>query len=167
MSSYSQRTSIEIDWVAQVGDGILMLAAFGTLRATLSLSAAIGFRLIDLSYFPGSWTLAMEMNRSSDPRQALSALVVMLPVFLASYWLLCRRLNDNEDLAHGKMHVIVLGLFCLDTLFGAGLSIPGFVYAIIAGETPEPALVKLAIALAAYGFLLGFFGVQLRKAIHD
>lgn len=167
MSSYTQRTSLETDWAGQVGDGILMLAAFATLRATVTLSAGIGFRLVDLGYFQGSWTLAMEMNRASDPRGALSALVVMLPLFLVSYWMLCRRLNDNWELAHGRLHVIVLGLFCLDTLFGAALSVPGFVFAIVAGETPEVQVAKLLIALGAYGFLLGFFGTQLQKAIRQ
>jgi hypothetical protein len=68
LSSLRYRESIETNWAAHVGDGILMLAAFGSLRATLSLNTSIGFRMIDLAYFPGSRTLALEMNRGSDPR---------------------------------------------------------------------------------------------------
>jgi hypothetical protein len=166
-SSLRYRESIEANWADHVGDGILMLAAFGSLRATLSLTASIGFRIIDLAYFPGSRALALEMNRGSDPTFGLSVLVVAVPLFLTTYWLLCRRLDDNWSLAHSRLHVIILGLFCLDTLFAAARSIPFFVYAILTGQSPEPHIAKLVVAIAAYGFLLGHFALQLRKAVYE
>jgi hypothetical protein len=165
LSSLQHHESIETNWAAHVGDGILMLAAFSSLRETLSLTASIGFRMIDLAYFPGSRTLALEMNRGSDPRFGLSVLVVAAPLFLATYGLLCRHLNGDWSLEHSRLHVIILGLFCLDTLFAAARSIPFFVYAILMGQSPEPHIAKLVVAVAAHGFLLGYFALQLRKAV--
>jgi hypothetical protein len=90
-----------------------------------------------------------------------------VPLFLATYLLLCRRLDENWSLVHSRPHVIILGLFCLDTLFAAARSIPFFVYAILTGQSPEPHIAKLIVAVAAYGFLLAYFALQLRKAVYE
>ena len=89
------------------------------------------------------------------------------PLFLATYWLLCRRLNGDWSLAHSRLHVIILGLFCLDTLFAAARSIPFFVYAILMDQSAEAQIAKLIVAVAAHGFLLGYFALQLRKAAYE
>jgi hypothetical protein len=151
-----REASEENDLAEQIGAGILMLVAFVALRMTLWHAADVIFRLIDLAFAPEPLMIAERLNRASDPRRSVSVLLVALPVFIVAFRMFSKRLDRHPSLLHGKLLVVALALFVLDTTIVALTTIPAFLFNLISDAAALPNLFKIVAFSTVYGALLAF-----------
>jgi Domain of unknown function (DUF5671) len=159
-----REASEESDLIEQIGDGILMLIAFASLRETLWHACRIVFRLIDLTLAPEPLKIAEQLNRASDPRWSVSVLLVALPLFLITFWMFSARLENNPLLRHGKLFIVVLVLFVLDATVTAVTTIPVLLYGLISDAAILSTILKTTTIAIVYGVLLAYLVGELQKA---
>jgi hypothetical protein len=127
-------------------------------------SARFFFRLIDLSLAREPLLLAEQLHSGSDPRWSVSVLLVTLPLFLVSFWMLSTRLERSASLRHGKLYISALALPVLSAIFTIVTTIPVFLFALFSDTAILSNLLKIAAVASVYGVFLGYLIGELRRA---